>query len=133
MIKVNDKVLEVGDTVVFRNGGKSIVENVSYYSEDLFLIDIKGYQANWFNNGRFFVENDTDLDIVDIIKAPKPEEIFIELTYNYGLDENIAICYDSFEYLTECKDECNEDIAVLKVVMKDKKLISVEVVQNDKR
>lgn len=133
MITVNNKVLEVGDTAVFRCGGKAVVTANYYlyynYIKTEFLSDQK-YTADGFYllSGRKH-----ELDIVDIIKAPEPEEIFIELTYNKGLDENIACCYDSFEYLTECKDYHNKDIAVLKVTMRDKKLISVEVVENDNR
>ncbi len=126
MITVNNKVLEVGDTAVFRNGGVAVVKSIK--SDNVYFNIFKS-DYRFYENGKNYYNGMDMLDIIDIIKAPEPETLFIELTYNKDLDENIACCYDSFEYLTECKDECNKDIAVLKVTMIDKKLISVEVVE----
>lgn len=86
MIIVQGKVLEVGDTAVFRCGGKAVVTDV-----DNGYLTFNEYDAeNYFNNDGTVFKNSTCItDIIDIIKAPKPNigistYVFQKDDFTYG-------------------------------------------------
>lgn len=83
MITVNGKTLEVGDTAVFRCGGKAVIGHM-YHNCGLSgnVIIFQDNNETYLDNGFHYYDDGTSqpfanhgvvFDIVDIIKAPKPE------------------------------------------------------------
>lgn len=75
MIKVNGKVLEIGDTAVFRCGIKDIVESI-YKKKIVTDLSYDVYKFKTFINGFSWLDDggqderySQPLDIIDIIKA----------------------------------------------------------------
>lgn len=117
MINVNDKELEVGDTVVFRCGGEAVILEIADHTEDystnyshklktINLVELEYSHLNYHSSNEL-------LDINDIKKKPKPvnkDLIAIEDLEYYINNPSAWISYD---------DSLSEKIrAVVKIACK---------------
>jgi hypothetical protein len=68
------KNLKAGDTVVHRNGGRSVVEKMSFGSPGSSLIQFQGtdYGFSFTPEGHWLFNGPCPFDIVSIEKAPEP-------------------------------------------------------------
>lgn len=127
MIIVNDKELEVGDKVKFRCGGESVVLRYGGGDAVYFPDSDDGYYC-YKDNGNIHGYKSHLLDIIDIIKKPKPE---ILTYYTNVYDHGYGYCsYNTLKETTEA-DVSNIRIATVKTTIDitNNKILSVEIVK----
>lgn len=135
MIEVNGKTLEVGDKVRFRNGGEAKVKTTAVFSPTSYsvLYEIDNNEDivvnNYAKGGYLSTCGKSEmLDIVDIIKAEKPEiEERYTVVYSWGCS------HDAYKELIEAKDNSSSNrlgILKIKIDKTNNKILSVDIVND---
>lgn len=106
---LNISNLKEGDTVVFRNGGRSCAE-ITFGK-----LRIAGFEVGYWDSVGKTMLPTPDLDIIEII--PKPEPVVHEIYMNYYPN---YIGNNTYRTLQECNDMgTNDRICIFKLTVTD--------------